>query len=214
MASPAHTLIDLVAKRVRDPQNFAHSRAFVLARLSDAQRFINGALGLVTTTTTLSTLPRKLIYTLSGDLTTTLRPLSVREYTRDLCKLANLNQLNHLDLHWFRSLGHRFEAWCPIGRDLIVIYPAKDVASTVTVVHVKLLDVLAAEADTTEIPDEYLEAVLTLTEAMLLIRQRDLAGAQAAIKRLVETLGLDMTAYRLHLMGPEGMEAKGTVRQK
>lgn len=210
MAKVAHLLIDTVLQRVRDPQGLAHTRAQVLDLLSQCQRFINGALGLVLTTTTLTTLPRKLLYTLSGDLTTTLRVVAVRDGARDLAKMPTLASLNHVDLHWMRLEGARFEAWVPIGRDLLVIYPAKEVGSTVTVVHASLTSALTGEDDVTEIPDEYLDMVVTLCEAIVLLIQRDLASADAAMKRLGQSLQLDVSAYRLHLPVPDGQA--GAVR--
>jgi hypothetical protein len=213
VAQSASILIDEVLTRVRDPQAAAHSRAFVLARLSDAQRFLNGALHLVISTATLTTNAYQQFYSVSGLLTTTLRPIGVRENGRDLATFRDLLQFQHLDLRWFRRAADRFEVWCPVGRDLLVVYPAKRAASSVTVIFAALTTALAAEQDQTEIPDEYLDPMLRLVEAMLLVKQRDIGAAVALLEQLGQQLGLDMTAVKWHLVGAGGHPGQAEVRR-
>lgn len=203
MARPAHVLIDVALQRVRDPLAIAHSRSFVLDRLSQCQQIVNAALGLVLATDTFSTTPQQVIYQLSGAFPNAIRVVGVKEGSRDLARLTNFAQLNHLDMDWMRATGPRYEAWCSVGRDLLVLYPAREVAATLSVTYVKLTTQLINEADSTELPDEYLDEVTSLLEAVLLAKQRDLDAADAALMRVMLKLGMDMNAVRLHLAGSE-----------
>lgn len=208
----AATLTDEVLRRVRDPLGLAHTRDFARTCLSHAQRIINTALGVVVTTETFATTPLQMVYPVSGYWPNAARVIAVMEQGRDLAKLTNHVQLAHLDLNWFRAIGTRFEAWCPVGRDMIVIYPAKTQASTVQVKYIKLTTALTGEADVLEIPDTYNDSVLTLAECFLLAKQRDLNAAMTALKRLTDELKDDMLPVRLHLEGAGETVGAGNMR--
>lgn len=212
MAELAATLTDTLLRRVRDPQGLAHSRDFARTCLSHAQRILNAALGVVVESATLATSPTMQVYPVTSLLPSAARVLAVLEGTRDLAKLSNHIQLDHLDMKWFRAIGSRFEAWCPVGRDLIVIYPAKAMSSSVTVKYAKLTIALTGEGDATELPDEYMEDIITLAEIFLLAKQRDLKAALTALKRLTTELGNEMLPFRLHLGGAGEAVGAGSLR--
>jgi hypothetical protein len=197
----ASTMTDVLLRRVRDPLGFAHTREFARTCLSHAQIVLNAAIGVVVSNTTLTTNPSQMVYSVSGFLPLAARVIAVRENGRDLAKLKSHLDLAHLSLFWFREVASRFEAWCPVGRDLIVIYPAKPSVSSVEVRYAVVTATLAGEADALEMPEEYTDYILSLAECFLLLKQRDFGAAQAALTRVVKDMGIDMTAIRLHVAG-------------
>lgn len=208
----ASTMTDTLLRRVRDTAGLAHSRDFARTCLSHAQRILNTAIGVVVESTTLATTPTMQVYPTTGFVPLAARPIAVLEGNRDLQKLSNHVQLAHVSLTWFRDVGSRFEAWCPVGRDLIVIYPAKSVVSSVVVKYAKLTTALTGEADPLEVPEEYTDYILSLAEVFLLMKQRDLKAASTALKRLVEEMKHDMLPVRLHLAGLGETVGAGSMR--
>jgi len=212
MAELAATLTDTLLRRVRDPQGLAHTRDFTRTCISHAQRILNTAIGVVTESATLTTSPTMQVYSVSGNFPNAARVIAVRENNRDLGKLVDQVQLAHQSLYWFREVGSRFESWCPVGRDLIVIYPAKPIVSSVEVKYVKLTTALTGEADATEMPDEYMDYILSLASVFLLLKQKDLAAAMVSLKRLLEDFKDDMLPVRLHMAGVGEAVGAGAMR--
>lgn len=209
----ASTATDTVLRRVRDPNGLAHSRAFARARLSDCERFINAVLGLFVDNNTLTTNPYQCVYGINGLLPNATRVMAVREGGRDLAKLQDLNQLKLLDSNWTQTLGNRGEAWTMVGRDLLVLYPATNQPKTYTIIYAKLTTMLGGELDKFDIADEYVDRVVTLCEAVLLLRQRDLVSAKSTIGRMLEKIAPDMMASPLHVAGPTTDSSVGGVRK-
>lgn len=113
------------------------------------------------------------------------RVVGVREAGRDLSEI-DWRAFEHLDGTWFRAIGDRFETFATVGRDLLIIYPAKDVASSVTVHYAKLTNDLTTDAIATEISDWKLPLVLDLAEAVLSAKARQFPPIAAAIERMTE----------------------------
>ena len=216
MPDVAKDLTDRLLRRVRDIHGLAHSRDFARGVLSGCQRVLNTLLGVVTVTPTLTTQPHQLFYSISGffiDTEAMTKVMAVREDTRDLCKLDNMRALNHLDLHWVRAIGPRFEAWTQVGRDLLVIYPSKTASSSVTIIGAKLTTALTGEDTAMELPNEYHDHVISLAEVMLLLKQRDLYQASRQLTRLLHALPTDVVPTRLHINDLPGMVNAGTVKK-
>ena len=125
--------------------------------------------------------------------------------------LANIRQLNHLDMRWVRALGPRFDAWTQLGRDMVIIYPAKTLNSTVTIVGAKLTTELTGEDTALELPDEYHDHIISLTEIMLLAKQRDLTQAVRQLQRLSHAFKTDTIPPKLHVGDNPAMVNAGTV---
>ena len=162
MAEVSGTLTDHLLARARDSQGIANTRAFARSILNDVQRVVNAASNRVLTTGALTTNPLQMFYPITATFTDSIRVRAVREGDRDLEKVT-LKQLNQFDDAWFRRVGPKFEVFVPVGRDLLVVWPAKEVASSVDVVYAKL---------TTDLPDEDLHDVLDLSEIILLAKSR------------------------------------------
>jgi len=213
----AKNLTDELLRRVRDINGLAHSRELARTVLSQSQQVLNTLLAIKLTSTTLTTYPLQQFYTIAGLLTgddAITRVMAVRDGARDLVKLTNFRQLAHLDRRWVRKVGPRFEAWTHIGRDMLVIYPAKQLSSTVLVKGTKLTTALTGEATELELPNEFHDYIITLAEVILLAKQRDLGQATLQLKRLADALPSDTAALKLHVGDMMRRVSAGTVTQK
>lgn len=214
MPDVAKSLTDQVLRRVRDVHGLAHSRDLARTILSHAQRLINSLLGIVTTSTTFTTYPHQQFYQISGLLTGSdaiTKVMAVKEDSRDLTHLINIRQLHHLDTRWVRAIGPRFDAWTQLGRDMLIIYPAKTVGSTVTIVGAKLTTALTGEDTALEMPNEYHDHIVSLAEIMLLAKQRDLTQAVRQLQRLSHALKTDTIPPKLHVGDHPAIVNAGTV---
>lgn len=214
MPDVAKTLTDQVLRRVRDVHGLAHSRALVRTLLSHSQRLLNSLLGIVTTSTSFTTYPHQQFYQISGLLTGSdaiTKVMAVKEDSRDLTHLINIRQLHHLDTRWVRAIGPRFDAWTQLGRDMLIIYPAKTVGSTVTIVGAKLTTALTGEDTALEMPNEYHDHIVSLAEIMLLAKQRDLTQAVRQLQRLSHALKTDTIPPKLHVGDHPAIVNAGTV---
>lgn len=214
MAKLASQLCNVALQRVRDPSGIGHSRSFVIARLSDAQRMINAMLGVVTDSVTLTTTPYQTVYSLSGLLTSAVRVVGVREEGRDLARMRDVWRLAHINRTWFRETGDQFQAWTMLGRDVLAIYPAKVEPSSVTIQQTRLTTVLGGEDDPIELPDEYGDLIVELTVAILLLKQRQLLLAKQTLKHFMMRLGIEASTGKLGIAPTPGDEtAKGATRE-
>lgn len=217
MPDVAKNITDELLRRVRDIHGLAHSRELARTVLSKSQQVLNTLLAIKITSTSLTTYPLQQFYTISGLLTGTdaiTRVMAVRDGSRDLVKLQNFRQLAHLDLRWVRKVGPRFEAWTQIGRDMLVIYPAKQLGGSVTIKGTKLTTELTGEATELELPNEFHDYIITLAEVILLAKQRDLGQATLQLKRLADALPSDTAALKLHVGDLMQRVSAGTVTQK
>lgn len=216
MPAVAKTLIDEVLRRVRDVHGLAHSREFTRTIVSHCQRLINASLGIVTTSTAFATYAHQQFYSISGLLTgdeAIVKVKSIRDGAKDLTPVTNIKQFAHLDLRWVRAVGPSFNSWTHLGRDLLVIYPAKSINSSVTIIGTKLTIALTGEDTALELPDEYHDHVISLAEVMLLAKQRDLSAAIRQLQRLSTALKLDLAPLRLHMGEDESTVNLGTVER-
>lgn len=187
MAEVAGTLVSALLRRIRDPQAIANTRSFARSILSDSQRLINAGRNRVLETTTLTTNPLRMFYPLTASLPNAIRIRGVREGGRDLDKMT-LKQLSQLSSRWFRHTSDRFEAFSQVGRDLLVVYPAKSISSSVDVIYTKLTNNLVNDDEATDLPDEDLPDVMDLAGAILLIKGRELASVAPLIERITKRL--------------------------
>lgn len=192
MAQAAVQLLELVARRVRDPSNTAHSRAFILALLSETQRCVNGIAEEVVTTATLTVPPYRSVLPLEETLPTALRVTGIRDETGQSLTPVPWNALAHANRRWWRSTASRSRVWSTIGRDLLLVSPMAPDTQTLTAVFVKKTDALSSEASVTEVTDATDDVVEDLTEALLLLKSRRLDAVPVALKRVAEFAGVKL----------------------
>lgn len=190
MAETAGTLRAAVQRRVRDATGTFHADALVLDLLSRAQRLINVSTRLVLTSGTLTTAERLQIYTIATEFADGVDVIDVRDGTESLPR-TTLQELNQVDRNWFRRIGPRFETWAQIGRTLLVVHPALNYASSLTVVYSKLTTDLALDATALELETDSDLMVMDLTEAILLLRQRKYDQHGRALARFVDRISLE-----------------------
>ena len=181
--------VDLLVQRVRQDGSVAVTDNVATQVLGKCERLINASLKRVVTSSSFTTTAKQLIYPYRASLTTAVDILEVTESDRPLFKCNTLIDLSAYDIDWFRNItGTRFEAWCQIARDFLVIYPGKAASSSVTVTYTKLLTVYATYAAAASVnmslPDEDVEYALALAEIVLLARNRVTDQIAVRLKQL------------------------------
>ena len=187
MPDTAGTLLDVLARRVRDPGNIAHPRDFARDVLSRCQQALNAGLGFVTREDTLildAVTPQ--VYNLTAKLPNAIRLLAIREGTRQLAKVGWM-MLGAVDSRWPLRVGATFTAWSLIGRDRLLLYPSVSQTGgreTMTVVSVGLTTALTADTTELQLPNHTHTLLLDLAEAVLLLRDRQLESVGPLVQRL------------------------------
>lgn len=185
----AGTLSAQVAERARDPFFQGTTQRQVIGLLSYSQQVVNGSLSDVTGQASLVLQPRTLIYQVSNYLSDAVKILAVRNDSgRDLEPMTEFAQLTQTNLRWMVATADYPRGWCYAGRDVIVIYPGVNSPQTLTVVYGQVTPALAVPADTTVVPAEDDDAVMDLTEILLLLKGRDLNAVAPAMARLTERM--------------------------
>lgn len=121
------TVINTVARRLRDTANLAYPRAVLVRFVDHAQRVINAYTKSFVTTVTVS-----------GSLLHTFSPLyriinvlavecasieTVRLDGKTLNRVDNWLDFAHQDPEWFGTHGNRYISWSTIGKDFFILYP-------------------------------------------------------------------------------------------
>jgi len=173
-----------VADRVRDPNFGATSQQNVIGLLSYAQQVINGSLDEETGTASLVLQPRTAIYRISSFLPSAVRVQGIRDASgRDLDPISYEN-LQQIDLNWPVAISDHPNSFCQCGRDLLIVHPGiGNNPTTLTVIYTLLTPALATIADSTVVQNETDDAVLDLTELLLILQHRDLSPFQNALGR-------------------------------
>ena len=146
-------LLDQVLQRVRDPHGTGINRDLLRLLVSHSQRVLNVKMNLVVTTETLSTEAARLIYPIHAMLPHSAHVLCVQDSGNDLDYVRDWRTLANFKTGWFREVAPQHRVWSIIGRDLLVVYPAKDYPSTVDVISVKLIDDMNDDGTELEILD-------------------------------------------------------------
>jgi hypothetical protein len=159
-------------RRIRDPGGIANDRTFVRDLISRCQVAVNSMIHSIMGVATLTTMAQKQFYRFSADVPTIVAPHFIRDTDdRDLYP-SSLAELNATSPSWHRRLATRHEAFAMIGNDLLILHPAKEVDSTVTVIGPAVTTALTTEATTFEVHEHDVATVLDLAELMLLLRAR------------------------------------------
>ncbi len=213
MAFTPRTAGDLtteVLARVRDANGVMHTASFVRSRLSDAQRCLNALLGFVVGSGTMTIGARQNFYVISTAVPSAIRITSLRggSTIRDIGKLPSLNSLLIYGPTWPQKIGDYIETWTLIGRDVLVHYPALNSSGSIGVYYHKLTTALTATGTALEFSPDQDGLVVTLAEAILLLRQRDLTACSRALDRLkaairVELVATPLTPTPFNMLPPE-----------
>lgn len=195
MANQAGDLINIIAKRVRDTNNTAHTRAFVRDLLDRAQVVLNARTQSVLVTTNLACTAHQALYTVESDLTTTTEVTSIRDQNRPLDR-ADWRTLRRVSPTWLEDESGDVVQWAPIGRSLFILSPRPPDGRTVEVIGTKITATLSDDTTVLEMEAEKEDILMDLVTAMLLIRQRDLDQVKPALEQLSAKLNLQVTDIR------------------
>ncbi len=183
---------EILLRRVREQGGAAISPDFALQTLSKCQRLINTGLRKVIASATLPTTALQLIYTYRTLLFNAIDIISLEDGTRTLTKCDDLSELSAFSNTWFRDTGSQHNIWCQIGRDLLIIYPARTANSSLTAHYstltTDLFDFNGQYNTALEMPDDDVELMLAVAEIVLLIHLRKTDVTDRRIKQFQETL--------------------------
>ena len=152
--------------------------------MSYAQQVVNGITGDNVSSASLYLQPRTLIYGLSTFILDAIKVLAVQDASgRDLEPMPAIENLQWLDMRWPVAVADRPRGYCQVGADLIIIYPGVKTPQTLTVKYGNVIAPVTVVADSTSLPAEDDAAINSLTEALLLLKGRDLNAVQATVAR-------------------------------
>jgi len=201
------TTIDLIDRRVRQltnagGANYQTNKDLTSQILGMCERLANCHLRAAKATTAFSTTAYTAIYDYRSTLTSAIDILEITESNRPLLKCDTLNDLNALDIDWFRysvaAASHRFEAWCQIGRDFLILYPMKQSngSSDLSITYSKLVtgyaDYSALTTETLTLADEDAELAVAMAELVMLARFRQLNDVKIRVAKIASMLGLEV----------------------
>ena len=168
----AGNLTNNLLRRLRDPDAVGLSHEFIRRMLSDSQRLVNAESRRMKETATLTTYPFQQFYKIQENLPAAIRIENVRVGGRDLRK-TTLKELCNISTKWHRQIGDSFKHFALIGRDLLVIYPARDIESSVDVVYTKLTTALDSDIVEIEMTDDDMVQATDLAQLILLTKMRE-----------------------------------------
>lgn len=184
MATQAGELVDRVLQRVRDTHAAGTPRDMVRRFLTHVQWLVNAKLGLVIADAPFPTVARQGIYPLHELAPTCLRVVGVQEDGRDLTEVK-WQEFAYLHRGWLRDQSWRYESFALIGRDLLVLYPARREDSEVVLRVAKRTASLTSDLTDIEVPGKYDPLLVDLATAVVLVRMRTFLSLEelgAAIK--------------------------------
>ena len=175
-------MIDIISRRVRDPNNTATPRADVLTIIDHVQRAFAVMFDIVVDSASFNTSANQLVYQLSSVLPEAAKMLYLYDGDRQLT-FVPYPQLQTIDGGWFRRIGQQHQAWSMVGRDQLIVYPATVTVTSLTATYVKITDTLASEASPVEIAEDELPLLFDFAELLLLAKSRQIG---TAMRRLAE----------------------------
>jgi len=186
--------VEILMKRIREEGGIALDPDEATKILSRCQRIVNAGTKRVVASGTLTTYKQQLVYAYRDQLPDAIDIISIKDGDRTLQRFDALHELDAYDKSWFRRTGSQFDFWLQLGRDLLIIYPAKTVNDSVTVTYTKLTtEYTDFEIDydsALDLPDEDVDIALGLAEVILLLRSRTFDAARKRMDGLVSALAL------------------------
>lgn len=180
-------LVTDILKNIRDEAGSGSSRTFVRNILSHAQRLVNFLIEDVVKTATLTLEPKRLAYPASQLISDYLKPLSITHNGNDLAR-GSLGSLSVFDSYWPRAIDSPPSMFIPIGLDVLLIYPAGELETTVTVTYVADTQNIAGDGSEMDVSDHAVPLVKDVATALLLLRQRDFDVLTPILARLTDRL--------------------------
>ena len=188
-------IIETLMRRVRQEGGLAVNPDLAIKIYSYCEQVTNAYTKRVISSASLTVSKQRLLFhyrDLGEGISDAIDILSIRQSGRRIERCDSIKALSAYDIDWFRAItGTRIEAWCQIGRDILILYPGLATASSVTVEYTKLLtlrtDFIANYNTDSDLPSEDIEVALKLAEIVLLARFRQLKPAADKIKSILDT---------------------------
>ena len=178
---------DRVLERLQMSGSVAYTDAFFYDILSKVQNVVNSSFELNVATGTLNTIPSAFFYPLYWHLPNALRVLDLSKSDVTIQPLKSWRELGQYAVAWRTvTTADSFSVWATIGRDMLILYPAKAAADTVDVRYVECLTALTADASTFGLDEDYLGVVMDITELIFLTHQRELTAASKKLESIVK----------------------------
>lgn len=178
-------LEDTLLARIRgETAGASYSQSLAHRVLSYCQQFVSIRFNAAVESDTLNTSGRQQIYDIRSYIPRVGRILAVRDGDRDLDFMLDWRELWYSGRRWFRRIDSQPNAFALIGHDLLVVHPAKEENSTVTVIHAKMTDQFVNPSDVVEVDDDDVPHVLDIAEAILLLRERRMEPLQSVLQNL------------------------------
>ena len=187
MAIIAGPLITDILKNIRDEAGSGSSRTLVRSILSHAQRLVNFIIEDVVKTATLTLEPKRLAYPASQLISDYLKTLSITHNGNDLAR-GTLGSLSVFDSYWPRAVDFPPSMFIPIGLDVLLIYPASELKTTVDVTYVADTQDIVGDSSEMDVSDHAVPLVKDVATALLLLRQRDFDVLPPILARLSDRL--------------------------
>lgn len=193
MAQPCGPLVSTVGQRVFDPGFTGTSRATVRDLMGRASQVINAAFDSTVVMSPLTVPPNLQVFNFEriSPANDVLRIKAVRHVNRDLSRI-DFNRLKMISSRWFGRSGRRFETYAVLGHRILIVHPQSRVGGQVEVVYTQQLPKLNIDLDLVNLPDDNISSLLKLTEALVLLKQRDLDK----LKPLLDDLTAELKAVK------------------
>lgn len=181
----AGTLSLQVSERARDPNQTGTVQADVIWFLGFSQQVVNGILADVTEQDSLTLTPTQNIYPIFATFPNSVRVLSVKDASgRNLVPFRDFAGLRQVATNWPSIVSSAPRSFGLCGRDLLIIYPGVAVSPpTLTVTSAALTTQLTIPSQTTQVTNDDDDAVMDLTEVLLLLKSRDKPDCAKIIER-------------------------------
>lgn len=184
MATSGATLIDALARRLRDTSNTAHPRDLLRRILSQSQRALNlNERVRRKTTATFTTSVRRTLYRTSEIASDVARIERIRFLDRTLPE-TDWRSLVDNSRTWYRDVADRPYTWARIGSTLWVLTPITRAPITVEVVYITVPADLVDGATLVDFPDEFIPLLVDLAEGVVLLKARLYHAMDGPMSRL------------------------------
>lgn len=194
MATTAGTLIASIARRVRDPNQTAHTAAFTRDILDRMQVVLNAKQNYVFATNTITATQGKTLYSVETDIPGAIEVVEVLSNGTELDETSwrNLHRVAATYLSDSGTTGF----WAKIGKSLVVLYPAPNNPVSLTFKYVKYTAEITDDNIQLEVTEEGEDILRDMVTAVLLIRQRDLDTVPTLLQRTAMKLGLQVPEFK------------------
>lgn len=184
----AGDLVSDVSRRVRDPQNTANPKTVVWDLMDRAQVLLTRAFGVNIREVGFTHTVRRCLYELDPQVTLRILDIFVTDTEHRLQPVQWQQMFHQFGPLWWRNTRDGVPStWAMVGTKHFVIWPAPLDTAVPCIIREQFRPAAITSDDVAiTLPDEYVPALLDLTETLLYVRGRDaaLAGTMPNVEAL------------------------------